>query len=131
MMPIDWQQIIASGELVIGTAAEAQNKAVFPNRLGWVAGRQDVGALIGFQNGGEDVAIGKAGVDYISAAIAGGRIAEGYVLLLRRTDSGNELIRAIPVAELTAGHVSWRAGRWGQYTWVNATMAADFGVAPF
>jgi hypothetical protein len=90
-MSIDWKQTIASGELIVGTMAEAQAKSVFPNRLGWVAERKDVGALIAFQSNGEDVAVSKGGIDYLASAITAGRIKEAFVLLLRRMDNGNGL----------------------------------------
>ena len=96
----------------------------FPNR---VYGNGEIGAVVVVQGKpGADFALSVAALDYVLAAEAEGRIAEGYVVFATRNGSGNPEFfaaeRVKTVAERLEG-VDPRSGEWGDYHWLGGNFA--------
>lgn len=92
----------------------------YPNRL--YGNGNDIGAVVAVQGrGGEDFALGVAGLEYVIKAEEEDRIKQGYVVLAKQ-NSGNSLEylaseRATEVAERLR-NVTPREGKWGLYHWI-------------
>jgi hypothetical protein len=120
---VKWKDAIANGTLKIIPTTLAQSKGIYPNTIAHIDGHPRVGAVVVFQSDA-DFALGKAGLDYVTAAKAEGRLDEGWVLLLRRKGNAFEFVNAAPL-EVVAGVVAntpSRMGQWGEFWWLPAEI---------
>src|SRR5262249_24212394 len=119
-------------KLVICSVDEARLKGVYPNRLAWIE-CQKMGALVVYQSPrGADFAAGKVGIDYLSDALAKGKIDQAYVLLMRPNAAKPELLGVFSLDEILAVVASLmpRQGQWGEYYWLSASIMGSSSV-PF
>jgi|SRR5215831_4877951 len=123
--------IISIDKLRVCPPDEAQVKDVFPNRLAWIEG-ETLGALVVYQGRGNDFALGRNGLDYLTKAQNEGRIDKGFVLLMRPNSSKGELLGTLTLDEVNVAVASLpsRSGQWGEYWWLPATLVTPSSV-PF
>ncbi len=110
---------------------EARVKGVFPNRLAWIEG-EPIGALVVYKGRGNDFAVGRAGLDYLTKAQSEGRIDKAFVLLMRPNSDKGELLGTLTLEEVTVAVASLTSlsGQWGEYWWLPGSMVTPSSV-PF
>ena len=94
----DFDQIksaVENSHLRICTKQEARRVGIYPNRKATFDYLPGVGAII-VRRGDRDFALGKRALTYLRAAITGGRIEEGWIVLL--TNDG--FVNAAPLDEV-------------------------------
>src|SRR5262249_4142970 len=120
-----WAEAIANGKLKLCTTSVAQAKGIYPNLLAWIDGHPRIGAIVAFQSE-TDFALGKAGLDHVTASKAEGRLDEAWVLVLRRKQ-GMEPYQYVNSATVEAvakvvSDIPARTGQWGEFWWLPTTI---------
>jgi hypothetical protein len=82
-----------------------------------------IGALVAKGAKYAEIAVSKSGLDYLWAAVRGGKISRGIVALARREDGGRPVVtKEMDVADVVESvkDIPPREGDWGQYWWFYA-----------
>jgi hypothetical protein len=111
---------------------------ITPNQL-WANNRITAGALVVKKSTQyAEYALGKAGVDYLHAAVQAGKITSGYVVLAKWDAAKLVVVQIKPVVEVVAelDGIPPRDGPFGPYWWMNADLTPHArplreGEAPF
>jgi hypothetical protein len=124
------KNLFEDGGLKICSEEEARAKGVYPNRVAWPSDDPKVCIILLYKSKkGTDYALSLAAVNRMKAALADGRIREGYVVLVQRPHTYVDGAPLQEIVELIAGR-EVMTGEWGDYVWITAPLRPNLDEAP-